>query len=438
MQSAQDSREWLVRRKSWPVAIPASKVDKALTDLINFIGFEWVTGKVEKYRVWKKNNSLETPDLLFHREPDCNPLIPYFTVALDFLSKGFSQNEAPEKYKALRDLGNIAGSIFYFENYWRSLPNKIGENHIVKTLRSPSSCRGMLAELNTAVHFVQMNVDRVIPQFMDPRNSKDKTDILIYWHNEEIEIHCKSKVPGAGYLVPFDVFDYWAGCFSRDAQFFNRSWYIKLELSGQITISKTKALRPRLNQWLSSRIFFDKTFIDDNVIATSQEIKIPQSGLSKKDIDKLARKPRYRALSAWKGQTDGNYHALSVFDVSTKTVPRLARSLSNSMEEVKKHLIGKRPAIVNIHIFDVWDLNLLVSPQNRGFQYLINNMLKDKNGRKIGALTLSCEEKGQALTGLIGTQTNPALTIENHYALSHIPESLLKQYGKPDVSRPTE
>lgn len=422
------NKDWLVRRKSWPVAIPASKAGTALNELVDLIGRDWVTEKVGKYRAWKKDNSLNTPQFLFHREPDCNPLIPDFSVALDYLSGSFSRKEAPEKYQAIRNLGNLAGSIFHFEKFWRAIPDGMGKKHISSTLKNKYSCRGMLAELVTAIHFVQCDADEVIPFFMDPRTYEDKTDILVKWKGVEIEVHCKSKIPGAGYAVPFDTFDYWAGCFLRDTEFFRRNWHVKLEISSNTNFSQAKVMRHRIKQWLSSKLVFEKVSMDGKIVATSEEILIPPSGLSTQDVKKLSRKPRYRAFSARQGRQDGKYHAISVFDVVTTNIPRPASSLSNSLREIKRRLTGTRPVIASIHMFDTWDLGELLSPQMIGFQYWLNNTLSDENGEKISIFTLTCEQGRQPLTSIIGTQQNPALTLLNHNAPLSVPESFLEAY----------
>jgi hypothetical protein len=72
-----------------------------------------------------------------------------------------------------------------------------------------------------------------------------------------------------------------------------------------------------------------------------------------------------------------------------------------------------------------------MSPQARGFGYWLNSVLKDENGRKISALTLTCEEGRQPLTGLVGVTKKPSLTITNHNAPLSIPESLFRAYQKP-------
>jgi len=428
MSAINFKKDWLVRRKAWPVAIPISKAGQALSELINLLGHDWVTQKVEKYRIWRQGNSLETARFIFHREPDCNPLIPYLAVALDFLSGNFSSKEAPEKYRAIRELGSLAGSIFHFEKFWRAIPDNMGINHISTTLKNKYSCRGILAELVTAIHFVQCDAEEVIPFFMDPRTYEDKTDILVRWKGEEIEVHCKSKIPGAGYIVPFDIFDYWAGCFLRDTEFFRKNWHVKLEVPGNINFGQVRALRHRIKQWLSSKLVFERVPLENGIVATSEEIKIPLSGLSRQDVSRLARKPRYRAFSAREGRRDGKYHAISVFDVVTTNKPRPASSLSNSISEIKRRLKNNRPVIASIHMFDTWDLGALLSPQMVGFQHWLHNLLSDENGKKISMFTLTCEQGRQPLTGLVGTQHNPALSIENHNAPLKVPTSLLDAY----------
>jgi len=424
MSSSEFRRDWMGRVGQWPLSIPTSKIGKAIGELKELIGVSWVQNRVQKYRAWRQENSLEAPQFLFHREPDCNLLIPYFTLYEEWLMQGSPHNWAAHKARAMRDLASLAGSIFNFESFWSTIPNGQGKNHLTRSLQKAELCRGMLAQLLTVTHFVQVGAPRVIPCFMDPRPYADKSDILVTWDNKEIEVHCKSKIPGAGYLVPFDIFDYWAGCFLRDAEFFDRSWYVKLKVSGKIGSPEAKEVRRRFQLWLANSVVLERYDVGDNIIATSKEIQIPSDGLTRQKVSQLERKPMYRAFSAWKGASNGNYYALSVFDMTFGVKPHPVRALSASLREAKKQTTGNRPAIASIHIFDDWNLDDLLLPQASGFQTWLLGSLGDEKGRNISAVVLTCEPKHKPMSGVVGVKQYPALWVSNPQARQVLPARL--------------
>lgn len=415
-------RDWLVTHAGWQMSIPKSKIGTAIADLKNLLDVDgWLESGVKKYRAWRQDNSLEDPQFLLHREPDCNLLIPYFAVYEDWLAQGSPSDWPTEKSRVLRELASVSASIFAFESFWSAIPQGKGGKHIAKSLRKNELCRGMLAQLLAATAFVQAGTSRVVPCFMNSLPNEDKSDILMTWNDKDIEVHCKSKIPGAGYLVPFDVFDYWAGCFLRDTQFFSRSWYIRFELSCDIGIRKARELRDRFQHWLKSGLVFENTEIEEGMSASVEEIQIPPNGLNKNAVRRLGSRPRFRAFSAWNGARDGNYHALSVFDVAITRRPHPARSLSARLREAKEQATGKRPAIAFIHIFDDWNLDDLLLPQAAGFRRWLLGSLGDKKGRNISAVILTCEPKHTPMSGMVGVKQYPNLLILNPQALHTLP-----------------
>jgi hypothetical protein len=338
--------------------------------------------------------------------------------------QGAPHNWAAHKARAMRDLASLSGSIFNFESFSSTIPSGQGKKHLTRSLQKTELCRGMLAQLVTVKHFAQAGAPRVIPCFMDPRPYSDKSDILVTWDNKEIEVHCKSKIPGAGYLVPFDVFDYWAGRFFRDTEFFDRSWYVKLGVSGKIGFHKAKEVRRRFQLWLANSLLFEGYDIGDNIIANSKETQIPSDGLTRRKVSQLGRKPMYRAFSAWRGASNGNYYALSVFDMTFGPKPHPVRALSASLGAVKSQTTGNRPAIASIHIFDDWNLDDLLLPQAAGFQKWLLGSLGDERGRDISAVILTCEPKHKRMSGMVGVKQYPALWVSNPQARQVLPVGL--------------
>lgn len=419
-------KDWLVSHGKSPFAIPTSKVDKAIEELINILDPVWVKGQIVKYEDWKRENSLDEPDFLVHRELECNPLIPYLAACDKWRSSGCPIEWSKEELIAIRELANLAGGIFQFEHYWKSIPGGLGGEHVRASLQKTHLCRGMLAEILTATNYIQRGAEKVTPRFMDPRVSEDKSDIIMTWKDQEIEVHCKSKIPGAGYIVPFDIFDYWAGCFLRDTQYFGRSRHIRLELGSRITPRVANELRERFKQWIENGLVFERTELEGGIKASCKEIEIPPEGLSKVQIDKLTTRPNYRAISAWAGASDGNYHAMSIFDVVVTSRTRIICTLTNSLRKIKKQTTDKRPAIASIHLFEHLDFKSLIeSPQAEQFKESIIAEIADEKGRSISAIVLTCEPKRQPLTGILEAKEHDALWLHKHNAFYRIPQELI-------------
>ncbi len=72
MSPLEVRKDWLVTHGGWPISIPKSKIGTAIDDLKNLIDVDgWLESCVKKYRGWRQDNSLEDPQFLLHREPDC-------------------------------------------------------------------------------------------------------------------------------------------------------------------------------------------------------------------------------------------------------------------------------------------------------------------------------------------------------------------------------
>jgi hypothetical protein len=131
MSPLEVRKDWLVTHGGWPISIPKSKIGSAIDDLKNLIDVDgWLERRVKKYRGWRQDNSLEDPQFLLHREPDCNLLIPYFTVYEDWLVQGAPNDWPTEKSSALRELASMSASTFAFESFWSAIPqNKGGKTY---------------------------------------------------------------------------------------------------------------------------------------------------------------------------------------------------------------------------------------------------------------------------------------------------------------------
>lgn len=417
-------KAWLGSHGETPMAIAASKIPQAIHDLECLIGEEWVANKVGLLKSWKLKESSHREEFLFHKPPSCNPLVPFLAAYKEWVDNGCPSDLTGHKAKAVNDLANLAGSVFAFEGYWQNVKGGHGIHHIRQTLRQ--NPRGMLAEFLTAVHFVQAGAIDVLPRFVDPFPTEDKSDILVNWGGVTIEVHCKSVEPGSGYPVQFDVFDYWAGCFLRDAEYYDCKRHVCLQVSGKLKESQAVRLRGKLKSWIASGLLFENVAVEEGITASCRQIVPLTSGWNKRELDKLQAVRHYRAVSAWKAAGDGKYRGLSILDVIPTKRPTPLSSLSAELKKAKSQSTGKRPAIVTIHMFEPVDVGFLAtSPKAALVARGLVQKLADENGKKISALVLTSEPTREALEGVVGAKTYPSYWLVNPDSRFPLPPGLL-------------
>lgn len=406
------NKKWLVSRPGYPTGIPLSKLSESIYSLRDFLGYDCIKAQVQTYEVWRTEHSVET--LWNHRPPSTNPLIPMFAVFEDWNSQGKTSGPPPT---AVIDLATIAGNIFYFEPYWDQLSADIGRKHIKSNLMNTETCRGMLYELTSAFHYARAGATPVYPLFMNP-DTTDKADILITWRGTEIEVHCKSKIPGAGQKIHADLFDYLAVCaLSYYNRYIDKSIWVKLVCDNELKTKNIEYIRERIYNLIKIGLVGDFPLCRNQYVLQIKEIKIPKNGVTLSEINKL-HKPMYRAILAdgnpWPSSGD-SYHKVCLFDAISRKRPKVASSLKASIREAKKQATGTRPSIITVHFYDPmhWEL----ANKSVYFKAFLEQQLKTKAGTNIGALVLTGEPfTGERWTGHIFERSLPAIWFINPYA----------------------
>ena len=404
-------KSWFLSHSHFPVGVPMSKLGECTDYLKNILDAGWVADETQSYRAWCGEHYIPIASNI--RPPDVNPLIPMFTVFDDW----YGNNRKSKPPALVIDLASIAGYISYFEPYWSSLKAGLGREHIRFYLRNAETCRGMVYELTSAFHYVRAGATLVTPLFLNPLQP-DKADILITWEGVEVEIHCKSKVPGAGNKVHADLFDYLAGCalayFHKSTP---KSIWLRLICDDELRKDDIEYLRQRVDTLIQTDLVGDFPMCGNRYILRIKEIKIPPHGITVDEIKKL-HKAMYRAILADNGLsqiTGHGYHKVCVFDTVSRKRPRVASSLKDSIKQATKQVSGKRPSIVTVHFHDRmdWELaNKLVV-----FKVFLEQQLSTRRGKDVGALFLTGEPlTRERWTGGVYEKNLPAIWFLNPYA----------------------
>ena len=403
------NKRWLVSRPGKPPGIPLSELNESVYSLRDFLGYDWIKSQTQTYKAWRVDNAVK--DLWNHRPPDTNPLIPMFTVFEEWDSQGNTSKQPPA---AVIELASIAGNIFYFESYWSQLSADRGINHIKSYLKNSETCRGILYELVSTFHYMRMGASHITPLFMNPDNT-DKADILITWGGTEIEVHCKSKIPGAGQKIHTDIFDYLAGCaLSYYEKYTDMSIWIKLVCDNELKMDDVEHIRERICSLIKISLVGDFPLCGNQYLLKIKEIKIPDSGVPASGIMKL-HKPMYRAILANGNpllSRGGNYSKVCLFDAVSRRRPRVASSLKASIREAKHQTTGIRPSIVQVHFYD--PMHWESADKSIPFKAFLERQLNTRAGKNIGALVLSGEPSpDERWTGHTFEKSLPAIWFIN-------------------------
>jgi hypothetical protein len=401
------AKRWFVSHSNSPVRIPMSKLGECIDYLKNLLGNEWVSDETRSYRAWSGKHSI--PIVWNFRPPNTNLLIPMF-AAFDDWCENTKKSKPPAM---VIDLASIAGAISYFEPYWSSFKKGAGSKRIKSYLSNTETCRGIIYELTSALHYVRAGATPVTPLFMNPY----QTDILITWQGVEIEVHCKSKVPGAGHIHA-DLFDYLAGC---SLAYFNkstdRSIWLKLICDDILRKDDCECLRERIGNLIQIGLVGDFPLCENHYVLRIREIEIPHNGITVSEIQKL-KKPMYRAILADNSLSliaGHRCYKVCVFDVVSRKRPRAASSLKDSIRQAAERVSGNRPSIVTIHFHDPMDWEeankLLV------FKVFLEQQLKTRRGKNVGALVLTGEPlAGERWTGHVYERSLPYIWFPNPHA----------------------
>ena len=403
-------RRRFISRSNSLVGIPISKLGECIDYLKELLGNDWVSDETRSHRAWCQKYSI--PIFWNFRPPNTNPLIPMFTAFDDWY--GNSKKSKPPAM--VIDLASIAGAISYFEPYWSSLKTGVGSEHIKSYLRNTETCRGMIYELTSAFHYVRAGATPVTPLFLNPYQT-GKADILITWQGVEIEVHCKSKIPGAGHIHA-DLFDYLAGC---SLAYFNKSTdksiWLKLICDDVLRKDDIECVRERINSLIQIGLVGDFPLCENQYILRIREIEIPPKGITVREIQKL-QKPMYRAILADNSLSlvaGHGYYKVCVFDVTSRKRPRTASSLKDSIKKAIEQVTGNRPSIVTIHFHNPMDWE--ESNKSVVFMFFLEQQLKTRRGKNVGVLVLTGEPlTRERWTGHVYERSLPAIWFINPHA----------------------
>jgi len=392
-----------------------SKLGECIDYLKDILGSDWVAHEAQSYRAWCAKHFL--PIAWSFRSPNTNPLIPMFAVFDDW----YRNAEKSKPPSQAVDLAGIAGCVSYFEPYWSSLKRGVGREHIKSYLRNTATCRGTIYELTSAFNYVRAGATPVTPLFLNPLQP-DKADILITWQGVEIEVHCKSKVPGAGNKIHADLFDYLAGC--TLAYFLSstaKNTWLRLICDDDLKEDDIEYLRERIDNLLQIGLVGDFPLCENRYVLEIKEIRVPARGITVDEIKKL-HKPMYRAILADNSlsPTSGHgYHKVCVFDAVSRKRPHAASSLKDSIKLATEQVSRKRPSIVTVHFHDRMDwavANRLVP-----FKDFLAQQLATRRGKNVGALVLTGEPlTGERWMGGAYERSLPAICYVNPYANKRI------------------
>jgi len=210
----------------------ADLTPELLEEFIEIANRAWIQDQLEKYEVFRQQYSPE--GYWSHRPPSMSPAIPlvYWSSKTPYQPTG----EGPMGYwygESTHILGHLAAYLMDFRYYWESLPNKIGLENIRWCLRTPSRFASFMHEMRTASTYDARTPYEVEPKFFDPRSKLGEPDIILKKGDRTFNVQCKAMDPSISSTMPFELFNYLNGCFSRVCQDHNIHGYLSLILKEQ-------------------------------------------------------------------------------------------------------------------------------------------------------------------------------------------------------------
>jgi hypothetical protein len=290
------------------------------------------------------------------------------------------------------DLGTVAGHIFHFESYWGKEPRSLGEDHIRHYLAGDSaSFRGMLYEFATAYHFTNAGLDKVIPIFSRP-DSADKADILLQRKYNIIEVHCKSKIAGAGSGIHWEDFEYLSGCVLavlERATSDNRR--IVLKCQSNLASSELPGILDKLRQLIHTGLLLEAPIIANRYTVKIESITMPPQGLNESEVSSVADQKVHRGYLVGNPTLTSRgltYKRVLIFDAVDSGGDSLD-SLRSSIHAAITQASGDRPSIITIHHYQPMHWELAVRSQK--FRAFVASELTSENGSKVGGIAFTAE-----------------------------------------------
>ncbi len=200
-----------------------------LKEFIEIADPAWIQGQLEKYEMFRR---LQSPTILWsHRPPSMSPIIPIVYWAAKEPYQLTLEGPLGYWYGEPKSiLGRFMAQLRDFRNYWESLPDDRGIHNIRWALRTPSRFASFEHELRTASTYKNKTSYDVEPRFFDPQSVRGEPDIILKKNERAFNVQCKSMDPSVSSTMPFELFNYLAGCLSRINQDRGIHGYLSISL----------------------------------------------------------------------------------------------------------------------------------------------------------------------------------------------------------------
>jgi hypothetical protein len=341
------------------IAEKCSRADARVNDLDlvhlrpyieGFLDSQWLESQLCDYNAWASKNSDDTlRRAILHRPLGTNVLIAMIWAARSW-EREYRSNASLHPGAGAKRLLSIACSMAVLERHAGDLFDREAREYIRQRLQAERNLVGVVHEVNAAAHFVCRGAS-VEPLFLKKANEKE---ILVHWAGESIPVQCKAKQPGAGRLIPQDMFTTLAGSIAHDVKLAKRRLLVRIGTTGPIREQDFEFLRSCVLD--SGGRYIAPALIqhDDRVFSLKVE---PISGLftieSVKDY--LASFGFQVGMIVGEPARGGtNFNVVCVIGIEARVDDRLktSRSLRESIRTAADQLTGGPPGIIAIHYAD--------------------------------------------------------------------------------------
>ena len=325
--------------------------------LKSMLGDQWCADQLAAYEEFRAQYS--PSDLWSHRLPTVSPIVPLLFQHEYVDQRRIQPNPLDYWYgDPIHYLGELASHIFMFEDFWSKLPNSKGVGNIRYKLSEPSQFHGFMFELLVSAdsklnRYRDYNVE---PLFFDPRTTKGGADIVLRKGTEEVAIQCKTRSPFSALDMPFDLFHYLLGCFSRLVQDTTYSYKLSLNLNGKLWISHIEELLKLLSSSMKLGLVIPRHSPDPVYYVEFSRLDIPINGLSNSAISKLLDADRGNLFSGLGGLNPNQRNAITfsrigLCSISSTTCPSLGEYVIKTVAEAAAEAQVTNPLILTLYLY---------------------------------------------------------------------------------------
>jgi hypothetical protein len=220
--------------------------------LLHILGNVWIEKELEEYRAFRQRWSPKAR--WYHRRPTVSPIVPVLywnmreTYKGDLDPFGFWGGR-PEEV-----LDRIGEEINHFQNFWESLPDNRGIEHLQWALTKPQRFFSFCHELTTSYFLASKPDVYVEPLFFNPVSAKGTPDFIVKIPHREFAVQCKSEDPSAATQMPYELFQYFAGIFHRLVEDSGRSFHLSLILKKKMDLDQINIIRNRVDKLIKREV----------------------------------------------------------------------------------------------------------------------------------------------------------------------------------------